>query len=277
MAKTKKQLKQISEESASDQPIVESDVETNESTVVVEEKPKKTSVKDKLKKIRSRRYKALLEFVDKSQEYSLEEAVEILKKTSTIKFSASVEAHINLNLDVSKSDQQMRNTVVLPHGSGKEPKILVFTGNLSADLKTLGVEFGDKETLDKISKTGKIDFDKVIATPDMMPTLSAAAKVLGPKGLMPNPKTGTVTTDIKKTVHDLKSGLIEFRTETKSPIVHTTIGKVNIETSKLIENFRALYEAVLQSRPKSAKGELVVSVYLTTTMGPSIRLDLKKI
>jgi len=229
-------------------------------------------IKDKIKKIRSRRYQTLISEIDKSKTYPLEEAIDLIKRSSNTKFDATLEAHINLHLDVTKADQQVRSTVLLPHGSGKEPKILVFTQSPDVELKQSGVVIGDKQTVSDIINTGKISFDKVVATPEMMPVLTPAAKVLGPKGLMPNPKTGTVTTDLKKTIQELKSGLIEFKTD-KSPIIHAIIGKSSYDKEKLVENFKTLLEAINRVRPKGTKGDLIVSIYITTTMSPSVRVD----
>ena len=229
-------------------------------------------IKDKIKKIRSRRYQTLISEIDKSRTYPLEDAIDLVKRSSNTKFDATLEAHINLHLDVTKADQQVRSTVLLPHGSGKEPKILVFTQSQDVELKQSGVVIGDKQTVSDIINTGKISFDKVVATPEMMPVLTPAAKVLGPKGLMPNPKTGTVTTDLKKTIQELKSGLIEFKTD-KSPIIHAIIGKSSYDKEKLVENFKTLLEAINRARPKGTKGDLIVSIYITTTMSPSVRVD----
>ena len=238
----------------------------------IKSEPIVKKIRDKIKKIRSRRYQTLISELDKPKTYPLEDAIDLVKRSSNTKFDATLEAHINLHLDVTKADQQVRSTVLLPHGSGKEPKILVFTQSPDVELKQSGVVIGDKQTVSDIINTGKISFDKVVATPEMMPVLTPAAKVLGPRGLMPNPKTGTVTTDLKKTIQELKSGLIEFKTG-KSPIIHAIIGKASFDKEKLVENFKTLLEAINRVRPKGTKGDLIVSIYITTTMSPSVRVD----
>lgn len=241
-------------------------------------------IKEKVKKtrlpagrIRSQRYESLVKTFDKSKLYPLPKAIEIVKKTSSLKFDSTIEVHITLNIDPTRTEQQVRGTVILPHGTGKQPKILVFTSNPDKALLDSGVVLGDKQTISEIEKTAKLDYDKVIASPEMMPALSPIAKILGPKGLMPNPKTGTVTTDLRKTIQDLKTGLVEFRTDPKAAVIHSIIGKSSFESAKLSENLKVLLEAVSQSRPKSAKGELISSVYLTSTMGPSVKVGAKSI
>lgn len=271
---------------SAEQPVVTEDQveeEPQSKTVKTESNSVKTSsevvkrIKEKIKKIRSQRYDSLVKTVDKSKLYPLSEAIEIVKKTSSLKFDSTIEVHITLNIDPSRTEQQVRGTVVLPHGTGKQPKILVFTSNPDKALLDLGIVLGDKQTISDIEKTAKLEYDKVIATPEMMPPLGPIAKILGPKGLMPNPKTGTVTTDLRKTIQDLKAGMVEFRTDPQAAVIHSIIGKSSFESAKLQENLKVLLEAVSQSRPKSAKGELISSVYLTSTMGPSVRIDLKSL
>jgi len=217
---------------------------------------------------------ALKQLVDKNKIYSVAEAMELVKKTSNVKFDSSVEVHVRLGIDVSKSDQQIRSTVVLPHGTGKTKKIAAFVGaNDEKIAKEAGADFvyGEEE-IKKIKDTGKFDFEIAIATPEMMPKLAPAAKVLGPKGLMPNPKTGTVGTDVKKMVDELKKGKITFKND-ETGNLHQLIGKVSFDSQKLVENFNTLMDAVKKAKPNSAKGTYLQAVYLTSAMGPSIKVE----
>ncbi len=231
-----------------------------------------SKTKSEKKNKHSTRYEKLIKEIDKSKEYTVEEAVELVKKTANVKFDSSVEVHINLQVDLSKQEQQIRTTTNLPHGSGKQVRILVFGAKDPKAIKELGAEAGNEDTLDKIEK-GKIDFDKVVASPEWMPKLAKVAKVLGPKGLMPNPKSGTVSPEPEKVVKDLSSGgLVEIKTE-NSPIIHVAIGKVSAKNSDLEENTKSLLAAVNAAKPADVKKELVKSVYLTSTMGPSVKLS----
>ena len=233
---------------------------------------KKTTVKkDKKLHSRSKRYEDILRQVDKSKEYPLSEAVEIIKKTSNTKFESSVEIHVNLNTDPAKTDQLIRKTINLPHTSGKIIRVLVFGGN-SKELKTLGAEVGTEATIEKIN-SGKIDVDKIVATSEWMPKLTKSAKVLGPKGLMPNPKSGTVTDKPEQLIKNLQSGMVEVKSE-KAGIIHLTVGKVSTTSEKLEENVKVLVSELRKSKPGSLKKELIKSVYLSSSMGPGIRLDL---
>lgn len=221
----------------------------------------------------SKRYEALLKEIDKSKEYSLEEAVELVKKTANVKFDSSIEVHINLRIDPSKQEQQIRTTTTLPFGSGKKVRILVFGAKDAKEIKALGAEVGDEETLERIEK-GKLDFDKVVSTPEWMPALAKVAKVLGPKGLMPNPKSGTVNSEPEKIVKGLSSGgLVEIKTES-SPTIHVAIGKVSTKSKDIEDNVKSLLEAVNSAKPTEVKKELIKSVFLTSTMGPSVKLSL---
>jgi large subunit ribosomal protein L1 len=234
---------------------------------------KKSSGKEKPSKYtRSKRFLESEKLIEKGKEYTLSEAVDLVKKTSKVKFDAAIEAHINLRIDPEKQEQQMRTTTQLPHGTGKKVRILVFGAKDSKAIKDLGAEVGTEDTLGEIEK-GKISFDKVVATPDWMPKLARVAKVLGPKGLMPNPKSGTVTPDPEKTVSGLGSGLVEIKTE-NSPIIHVGVGKVSFKETELEANVKALVEAVKAAKPSEVKKELVKSVYLTSSMGPSVKIDL---
>ena len=239
-------------------------------------KAAKKTVVNKNKKLhsRSKRYQDLRSKVDKSKEYDLSEAVEIIKKTGNTNFKSSVEIHVNLNTDPLKSDQLIRKTINLPHSIGKILRVLVFGGD-SKKLKTLGAEIGTESTLEKIN-SGKIDIDKIISTSEWMPKLTKAAKVLGPKGLMPNPKSGTVTDKPEELIKDFQDGMIEVKSE-KEGIVHLTIGKVTDTSEKIEGNVKAVVHELRQSKPSSLKKELIKSVYLTSSMGPSVKLTLSSL
>jgi len=222
----------------------------------------------------SKRMTALNQLVDKNKTYSIAEAIELVKKTSNVKFDSSVEVHAKLGIDISKSDQQIRSTVVLPHGTGKTKKVAAFVGaNDEKTAKEAGADFVyGEEDIKKIKDTGKFDFDIAVATPDMMPKLAPAAKVLGPKGLMPNPKTGTVGTDVKKMVDELKKGKITFKNDDTGN-VHQLIGKISFDSQKLAENLNVFMEALKKAKPNTTKGAYIVGAYLTSTMGPSIKIE----
>lgn len=213
--------------------------------------------------------------VDRTKLYSLEEAIKLVKETSISKFDGSVELAVRLNLDTRKSDQQLRGAVVLPNGTGKDKKVLVIAkGDFAKAAKEAGADFvGDTDMLEKIEKENWLDFDVMIATPDMMPVLGKLGKILGPKGLMPNPKTGTVTTDIKKAVSDVKKGRVEYKTDSYG-IVHTLVGKVSFEEEKLSENIKTLMGIIMKSKPSTVKGIYIKSISLSSTMGPGIKLDI---
>ncbi|HSX58191.1 MAG TPA: 50S ribosomal protein L1 [Candidatus Saccharimonadales bacterium] len=249
------------------------EVESNEPT----KETKKTKAKAKTEKVEkknkaSERYLKLIKEVDKSKSYPIKEAVELVKKTSSTKFDSTIEAHINVQIDSSKGDQHIRTTSTLPHGNGKKVTVIVFGAKNAKAIKDAGALVGDEDTLEQIEK-GKINFEKVVATPEWMPKLAKVAKVLGPKGLMPNPKSGTVSTEPEKTVSELSSGLVEIKTET-SPIIHVSVGKASFKEKDLEENVESLLEAVKAAKPAELKKELIKSVYLTSTMGPSVKVDL---
>ena len=213
--------------------------------------------------------------VDKTKVYTLDEAVKLVKETSVSKFDGSVEIAMRLNLDTRKSDQQLRGAIVLPSGTGKEKKVLVVAkGDNAKAAKEAGADFvGDVDILEKIEKENWLDFDVMIATPDMMPLLGKLGKVLGPKGLMPNPKTGTVTTDVKKAISDVKKGRVEYRTDSYGN-VHGLVGKVSFTEEELKDNIKAFVSVILKSKPSVVKGVYVKNVSLSTTMGPGIKLDV---
>jgi len=213
--------------------------------------------------------------VDKTKVYTLDEAVKLVKETSVSKFDGSVEIAMRLNLDTRKSDQQLRGAIVLPSGTGKEKKVLVVAkGDNAKAAKEAGADFvGDTDILEKIEKENWLDFDVMIATPDMMPLLGKLGKVLGPKGLMPNPKTGTVTTDVKKAISDVKKGRVEYRTDSYGN-VHGLVGKVSFTEEQLKDNIKAFVSIILKSKPSVVKGVYVKNVSLSTTMGPGIKLDV---
>jgi len=227
---------------------------------------------------RSKRYNELKKLVDPKKLYHPDEAMELIKKTSTTKFDGSVEVHVNLGIDVKKGDQQVRSTIIFPHSIGKAKKVIAFvSADKEAAAKEAGADIiGTDEELDKIAKTGKFDFEVAVATPDMMPKLAKVAKVLGPAGLMPNPKTDTVGTNIKKLIEDVKKGKVAFKNDATGNI-HQAIGKSSLTSKELLANFNALMEAVNKVKPASAKGTYLNSVTLTSTMGPGIKVDTARI
>ena len=205
--------------------------------------------------------------------YSMEEAFNLIADVATAKFDETVEVAARLGVDPRHPDQMVRGSVVLPNGTGRNVRVLVFAkGEKEGEAKEAGAEYvGGEDLVEKIKK-GWLDFDKVVSTPDMMSSVGKLGKILGPRGLMPNPKLGTVTFDVKKAVEELKAGKVEFRVD-KTGIVHVPIGKVSFGPEKLRENFAALMEAVIRAKPPASKGTYLKSLYLTTTMGPSIKLD----
>ena len=222
---------------------------------------------------RGKRYAATLEKIDRDKLYPLEEAAELVKQTAFAKFDETVEFAARLNVDPKKADQQVRGTVVLPHGTGKSVKVLVLTrGEKEKEAKEAGADLvGSDEFINKI-KEGWTDFDVAIATPDIMSEVGKLGKILGPRGLMPNPKAGTVTFDVAKAVKDAKAGKIEFRVD-KAGNIHAPIGKVSFPTQHIVENARALLSELLRVKPAAAKGQYIKSVTLSSTMGPGIRVD----
>lgn len=213
--------------------------------------------------------------VEKNKAYGVEEAVKLVKETSITKFDSSVEVAMNLNIDTKKSDQQLKGSIVLPNGTGKSKKILVLAkGAAAAEAKEAGADFvGDTDLIDKIANENWFDYDTIVATPEMMPALGKIGKVLGPKGLMPNPKTGTVTTTPAKTVTDIKKGMVEYRADSLGN-VHGIIGKVSFDEKALSENLTYFINTIIKSKPTTIKGKFVKSISICTTMGPGIKIDL---
>ena len=224
---------------------------------------------------KSKKYTEALSKIEKGKLYSLEEAVKLVKETSVSTFDGTVEIAVRLNLDTKKNDQQLRGAIVLPHGTGKTKKVLVLAKGDAAKAATdAGADYvGDVDMITKIEKENWFDFDVIIATPEMMPMLGKLGKVLGPKGLMPNPKTGTVTMDTKKAVEDVKKGRVEYRTDSYAN-VHALVGKVSFDDEKLVDNVKAFMDVIIKSKPQAAKGIYLKGVSLASTMGPGIKVDL---
>lgn len=224
---------------------------------------------------RSVRYNELSQMVDKNKLYTPTEAVELVKKASKVKFTPSIEVHIRLNMNLKKTDEQIRGAFVLPHGTGKTKKVAVFAEGNDADAaKKAGADFiGAEDLIDEIAKSGTINFDVAIATPSMMVKLSKLARILGPKGLMPNPKVGTVTMDIAKAVAEQKAGKVAFKND-KTGIVHQVIGKSDFTEKQLLENFNALLEAIKAAKPESVKRSYLKTISMNSTMGPGIKVSL---
>ena len=223
---------------------------------------------------KSKKYIAALEKIEKAKAYTKEEAIKLVKETSTANFDATVELALRLNLDTKKADQQLRGALVLPNGTGKVKRVLVIAkGALAQAAKDAGADYvGDVDMLEKIEKENWFDFDVMVATPDMMPALGKLGKVLGPKGLMPNPKTGTVTMDTKKAVEEIKKGRVEYRTDSYGNL-HVIIGKVSFDDEKLLENLNTFMSLINKTKPSTVKGKYILNVALTSTMGPSVKVD----
>ena len=227
---------------------------------------------------RGKRYIEAAKLVDRSNSYAAAEAISIVKKTAVAKFDETVELHIRTGCDGRYADQQIRGAVVLPHGTGKEVRVLVFAkGEKAIEAQAAGAEFvGGEELIPKIQNEGWFDFDVVVATPDMMGVVGRLGRLLGPKGLMPNPKAGTVTMDVTKAVNEIKAGKIEYRLD-KSNIIHVPIGKASFTEEQLADNFQTLIDAVRKAKPSAVKGQYLKSVILTSTMGPGIRLSVTRL
>ncbi|HBV23445.1 MAG TPA: 50S ribosomal protein L1 [Jeotgalicoccus sp.] len=222
---------------------------------------------------RGKKYQAALEKFDQNSTFSIEEAIKLAKETHVANFDASVEVAFRLGIDTRKNDQQIRGALVLPHGTGKSQRVLVFAkGEKAKEAEAAGADFvGEAELAQKING-GWFDFDVIVATPDMMGEVGKLGRVLGPKGLMPNPKTGTVTMDVTKAVQEIKAGKVEYRAE-KAGIIHVGIGKVSFTEEQLVENFKAIHDALDKAKPASAKGVYFKSVTVSSTMGPGITVD----
>ena len=227
---------------------------------------------------RGKKYVEAAKLIDRATLYTAEDAVALVKKTSTAKFDETVEAHIRTGCDGRHADQQIRGAVVLPHGTGKTVRVLVFAKNAKADeAQAAGADFvGAEELIPKIQNEGWLDFDVVVATPDMMGVVGRLGRVLGPKGLMPNPKAGTVTMDVTKAVNDIKAGKIEYRLD-KSNIIHVPIGKASFTEEQLSDNFQTLMGAITKARPSTLKGQYLKSVTIAPTMGPGVKLNPVKL
>ncbi len=223
-----------------------------------------------------KRYVEAAKLVDATKLYETEEAFGLIEKMPKAKFDETVELHVRLGVDSKHADQQVRGTVVLPNGTGKSLRVLVFAkGDKAKEAEAAGADFvGAEELVPKIEKENWFEYDVIVATPDMMGVIGRLGKVLGPKGLMPNPKSGTVTMDVTKAVSEIKSGKVEYRLD-KNNIIHLGIGKVSFGTAKLVENYNAIIEAIIKAKPAAAKGQYIKSVAVTTTMGPSIYLNQK--
>ena len=224
----------------------------------------------------SKKYEESVKLVDRTKEYDIKEALDIIEKMPKAKFDETVELHVKLGVDSKHADQQVRGTVVLPNGTGKTQKVLVFAKGPKADeAQKAGADYvGAEELIPKIQNDNGVDFDVVVATPDMMGVVGRLGKVLGPKGLMPNPKSGTVTMDVTKAINEIKSGKVEYRLD-KTNIIHLGFGKVSFGAEKLAENYETVMNAIIKAKPAAAKGQYIRSVAIAKTMGPSIFINQK--
>ena len=227
---------------------------------------------------RGKKYIESAKLVDRTRLYEPKEAIELVQKTARAKFDETVEVHVRLGVDSRHADQQVRGAVVLPHGTGKTVRVLVFAkGDKATEAEKAGADYvGAEELVAKIQNENWFDFDVVVATPDMMGVVGRLGRVLGPKGLMPNPKAGTVTMDVAKAIADIKAGKIEYRLD-KTNIIHCPIGKVSFGTEKLLDNFRTLLDAIIRAKPAAAKGQYLKSVVVSSTMGPGIKINQQKV
>ncbi|MBV4419072.1 50S ribosomal protein L1 [Clostridium tyrobutyricum] len=223
-------------------------------------------------------YVESLKLIDKDTMYSPKEAIDIVLKTAKAKFDETIELSIKLGVDPRHADQQVRGAVVLPNGTGKKVRVLVFAKGVKVDeAKNAGADFaGSEEYVEKIQKENWFDFDVVVATPDMMGVVGRLGRILGPKGLMPNPKSGTVTFDVEKAIKEIKAGKVEYRVD-KTSIIHVPIGKKSFESEKLLSNFHALLDAIVKAKPSASKGQYLKSVVISSTMGPGIKINSGKV
>jgi len=221
-----------------------------------------------------KKFKAVQALVEPQKLYGVEEAIGLAKKTARTKFDETVDLAVRLGVDPKQADQMVRGTVVLPHGTGKTVKVLVFAkGEKDKEAREAGADFvGSEDLADKIQKEGWTDFDVVVATPDIMGLVGRLGKVLGPRGLMPNPKTGTVTFDVAKAIKEIRAGKVEYRVE-KAGIVHVPVGKASFDEGKLVDNAKAVLESILKAKPASSKGKYLKGVTVSTTMGPGVKMD----
>ena len=227
---------------------------------------------------RGKKYKDSIKEFDKAQQYEVEEAIDLVQKTAKAKFDETIEAHFKMGVDGRHADQQIRGAIVLPNGTGNTKRVLVFAkGPKATEAEEAGADYvGAEEMAQKIQQEGWFEFDAVIATPDMMSVVGRLGRILGPKGLMPNPKSGTVTMDVAKAIQETKAGKVEYRLD-KTNIIHCPIGKASFGTEKLIENFNALAQAIIKAKPAAAKGQYMRSVVVASTMGPGVKINPQKI
>ncbi len=227
---------------------------------------------------RGKRYVELMKKFDKYAQYDTAEAIKLVKENATAKFDETIEVHIKTGCDGRHADQQVRGAVVLPHGTGKTVRVLVFAKGMKIDeAQAAGADYvGGEELVPRIQKEGWLDFDVVVATPDMMGIVGRLGRILGPKGLMPNPKAGTVTMDVTKAVNEIKAGKIEYRLD-KTNIIHVPIGKASFTDEKLADNFQTLIDAIIKARPSALKGQFLRSVTLSSTMGPGVKINTSKL
>ena len=225
---------------------------------------------------RGKRYQEAVKLVNSEKLYDAKEALETIEKMPKTKFDETVELHVRLGVDSKHADQQVRGTVVLPNGTGKSLKVLVFAkGDKAKEAEEAGADYvGAEELVPKIEKENWFDYDVIVATPDMMGVIGRLGKVLGPKGLMPNPNSGTVTMDVKKAISEIKSGTVEYRLD-KTNIIHLGFGKVSFGAENLVENYQVIMDAIIKAKPSAAKGQYIKSVAITTTMGPALRINQK--
>ena len=220
---------------------------------------------------RGKKYKNVTKLVDAKKLYTIKEAASLVKKTSTTKFDSTIDLSVKLNVDTKLADQMIRGTMVLPHGNGKTKKVLAITNKVE-DAKSAGADFvGGKEIIQKIQTENWFDYDVIVATPDMMAEIGKIGKILGPKGLMPNPKSGTVSMDIKKAINEIKAGKVEYRVD-KDGNINLTIGKVSFDDNKLVDNLNAITETIVKARPSTVKGKYIANAVIHTTMGPGIHI-----
>ena len=229
-------------------------------------------------KNKGKRYQEAVKLINKVESYDYKIAIDLVKKTAVAKFDETVEAHIRLGVDSRHADQQVRGAIVLPHGTGKTVKVLVFAkGNKVTEAEEAGADYvGAEDLAEKIKKENWFDFDVIVATPDMMGVVGKLGRTLGPKGLMPNPKSGTVTFDLEKAIKEIKAGKVEYRLD-KTNIIHVAVGKASFSNQQLEENFKTLLDAVIKAKPSAAKGQYLKSITLASTMGPGVKVSPAKI